>query len=165
MQAHADDKVIVYFLTCASVDFFSTALAQLPQMASAKLFALHGKMKQAAREAVMASYTSSTAGTASGYAGVSRLSAVVEICRDFCHCHYTSMCSLQCRVVSVACLLLLTGHNSCTSVAYLLVLTGYLHHMFALQLLLLMRGCGSHCRLAISCTPPLPPSAPICVWA
>lgn len=62
IQAHADDKVIVYFLTCASVDFFSTALAQLPHMASAKLFALHGKMKQAAREGVMASYTSSTAG-------------------------------------------------------------------------------------------------------
>ena len=78
MQAHANDIVIVYFLTCASVDFFSTALAQLPHMASAKLFALHGKMKQAAREGVMASYTSSTAGTTSGHTATSSLSAVVE---------------------------------------------------------------------------------------
>ena len=64
LQAHSSDKVIVYFLTCASVDFFHTALSQLPSTTSAKLFALHGKMKQAARESVMASYTSISAGDA-----------------------------------------------------------------------------------------------------
>ena len=62
MQDHSDDKVIVYFLTCASVDFFHTALTQLPDANTAQLFALHGKMKQAAREAVMSAYTSSPAG-------------------------------------------------------------------------------------------------------
>ena len=62
MQDHQDDKVIVYFLTCASVDFFHSALTQLPDMKAAQLFALHGKMKQAAREAVMSSYTGSPAG-------------------------------------------------------------------------------------------------------
>lgn len=55
----------MYFLTCASVDFFHTALSQLQDMNAAKLFALHGKMKQAAREAVMLSYTTSPAGIAS----------------------------------------------------------------------------------------------------
>ena len=64
MQEHQDDKIIVYFLTCASVDFFHSALTQLPNMKAAQLFALHGKMKQAAREAVMSSYTGSPAGTA-----------------------------------------------------------------------------------------------------
>ena len=63
MQEHQDDKIIVYFLTCASVDFFHSALTQLPNMKAAQLFALHGKMKQAAREAVMSSYTGSPAGT------------------------------------------------------------------------------------------------------
>ena len=52
----------MYFLTCASVDFFHTALTQLPDANTAQLFALHGKMKQAAREAVMSAYTSSPAG-------------------------------------------------------------------------------------------------------
>ncbi|DBA74767.1 TPA: hypothetical protein ACH3X2_009290 [Trebouxia sp. C0005] len=62
IQDHQDDKVIVYFLTCASVDFFQSALTQLPDMKAAQLYALHGKMKQAAREAVMSSYTGSPAG-------------------------------------------------------------------------------------------------------
>ncbi len=62
LQDHQDAKVIVYFLTCASVDFFHSALTQLPDMGAAQLFALHGKMKQAAREAVMSSYTGSPAG-------------------------------------------------------------------------------------------------------
>ncbi|KAL3138555.1 hypothetical protein ABBQ32_006331 [Trebouxia sp. C0010 RCD-2024] len=62
IQEHCDEKVIVYFLTCASVDFFSAALAQLPQMASARLHALHGKMKQQAREATMTAYSTGTAG-------------------------------------------------------------------------------------------------------
>lgn len=64
LQEHCDEKVIVYFLTCASVDFFSAALAQLPQMASARLHALHGKMKQQAREATMTAYSTGTAGEA-----------------------------------------------------------------------------------------------------
>lgn len=68
LQDHQDDKVIVYFLTCASVDFFHSALTQLPDMKAAQLFALHGKMKQAAREAVMSAYTSSPAGVANSSA-------------------------------------------------------------------------------------------------
>ncbi|KAL3155393.1 hypothetical protein ABBQ38_010952 [Trebouxia sp. C0009 RCD-2024] len=62
IQEHCNEKVIVYFLTCASVDFFSAALTQLPQMASARLHALHGKMKQQAREATMTAYSTGTAG-------------------------------------------------------------------------------------------------------
>ena len=62
LQEHCNEKVIVYFLTCASVDFFSAALAQSPQLASARLHALHGKMKQQAREATMTAYSTGTAG-------------------------------------------------------------------------------------------------------
>jgi hypothetical protein len=41
-------QVIVYFLTCACVDFFTTVLPHLPGMGKAKLqlFALHGRLKQ-----------------------------------------------------------------------------------------------------------------------
>lgn len=62
MQEHCNEKVIIYFLTCASVDFFFAALSQLPQMATAQLHALHGKMKQQAREATMTAYSTGTAG-------------------------------------------------------------------------------------------------------
>ncbi len=40
-------QVIVYFLTCACVDFYSDALAMLPQLSGVSMTALHGRMKQA----------------------------------------------------------------------------------------------------------------------
>jgi len=55
-QAHAREKVIVYFLTCACVDLFAAALPRLPAAAGLRLAALHGRMKQAAREAVLAAF-------------------------------------------------------------------------------------------------------------
>lgn len=62
LQEHCNEKVIIYFLTCASVDFFYAALSQLPQMATAQLHALHGRMKQQAREGTMTAYSTGTAG-------------------------------------------------------------------------------------------------------
>lgn len=80
MQAHKDEKVIVYFLTCACVDYFSLVLPILwpalhqnssknknkPSTAAnslnPSLLALHGRMKQAAREATLSSFASCEAG-------------------------------------------------------------------------------------------------------
>eukprot|EP00963_Diacronema_lutheri_P000572 scaffold31_cov334-Pavlova_lutheri.AAC.40 len=43
-------KVIVYFLTCACVDFFAALLVRLQQTKCLNIIALHGRMKQAQRE-------------------------------------------------------------------------------------------------------------------
>ena len=62
MQEHHNTKMIIYFLTCASVDFFYAALSQLPQRPAAQLYALHGKMQQQTRDATITAYTSNVAG-------------------------------------------------------------------------------------------------------
>lgn len=46
LRAHAHQKVIVYFLTCASVDYFSQLLPQLPGGDAVSFLSLHGHMKQ-----------------------------------------------------------------------------------------------------------------------
>lgn len=46
LASHSDKKVIVYFLTCASVEYFSSVLPSLPGGASNPLLALHGSLKQ-----------------------------------------------------------------------------------------------------------------------
>ncbi|KAK9812827.1 hypothetical protein WJX72_004361 [[Myrmecia] bisecta] len=62
LQEHEDQKVIVYFLTCACVDFYAAILGRLPSLKAQAIKALHGRMKQAAREATLAAYTSLQAG-------------------------------------------------------------------------------------------------------
>lgn len=52
----------MYFLTCACVDLYAALLARLPDTAALPLRALHGRMKQAAREAVLADFTDLPAG-------------------------------------------------------------------------------------------------------
>ena len=61
LQEHSSEKIIVYFLTCSCVDFFHLALKRLGPKALSpnfKVWALHGKMKQAARESTLSAYTS-----------------------------------------------------------------------------------------------------------
>jgi ATP-dependent RNA helicase DDX55/SPB4 len=67
LQEHEEDKVIVYFLTCACVDFYALALPVVMAAAGkgtpqTRVVALHGKMKQAQREAKLAAFTSSQSG-------------------------------------------------------------------------------------------------------
>lgn len=62
LAAHPNEKIIVYFLTCACVDYFATALARLAPCKRLSLHPLHGRMKQAARETTLAAF----AGAASG---------------------------------------------------------------------------------------------------
>lgn len=47
IQLHAKHKVIVYFLTCACVDFFVEVLQAAPETTGVVLTPLHGRMKQA----------------------------------------------------------------------------------------------------------------------
>ncbi|CAL8464167.1 g3702 [Coccomyxa elongata] len=63
LQEHRDEKVIVYFLTCACVDFYSLALPAAAGAEQLDVTALHGKMKQSQREAKLAAFAASPSGT------------------------------------------------------------------------------------------------------
>ena len=71
LQAQQDQKVMVYMLTCACVDYYADVLAQLKpaQLEGVRLTALHGKMKQAAREKALAQFASEPAGGSALLAG------------------------------------------------------------------------------------------------
>ncbi|KAJ7959598.1 RNA helicase [Quillaja saponaria] len=55
-------KIIVYFMTCASVDYFGIVLPRLSVLRGFPLIPLHGKMKQTAREKALATFTSLSSG-------------------------------------------------------------------------------------------------------
>ncbi|KAL5974937.1 hypothetical protein ACLOJK_031613 [Asimina triloba] len=55
-------KIIIYFMTCACVDYWGVVLPQLPALKGCPLIPLHGKMKQTAREKALASFTSLSSG-------------------------------------------------------------------------------------------------------
>ncbi|KAM1126289.1 hypothetical protein ACFX2B_040992 [Malus domestica] len=56
------NKTIVYFMTCACVDYWGLVLPMLGPLKGFPLIALHGKMKQAARDKALASFTSLSSG-------------------------------------------------------------------------------------------------------
>ncbi|CAI9768281.1 unnamed protein product [Fraxinus pennsylvanica] len=56
------NKIIIYFMTCASVDYWDVVLPRLSSLKGFTLISLHGKMKQAAREKALASFTSLSSG-------------------------------------------------------------------------------------------------------
>jgi ATP-dependent RNA helicase DDX55/SPB4 len=60
IKEHRECKVIVYFLTCACVDFYESALKELLPESTA--IALHGKMKQSARESALGKFTEQKSG-------------------------------------------------------------------------------------------------------
>ncbi|KAI8564298.1 hypothetical protein RHMOL_Rhmol03G0170200 [Rhododendron molle] len=55
-------KVIVYFMTCACVDYWGIVLQWLAALKGFSIIPLHGKMKQTAREKALASFTSLSSG-------------------------------------------------------------------------------------------------------
>uniref|UniRef100_M1C1C8 ATP-dependent RNA helicase n=1 Tax=Solanum tuberosum TaxID=4113 RepID=M1C1C8_SOLTU len=55
-------KIIVYFMTCACVDYWGTILPRLSCLKSFSLISLHGRMKQSAREKALASFTALSTG-------------------------------------------------------------------------------------------------------
>ncbi|CAL9111642.1 unnamed protein product [Musa acuminata var. zebrina] len=55
-------KIIVYFMTCACVDYWGVILSQLIALKGCPLIPLHGRMKQIAREKALASFTNLSSG-------------------------------------------------------------------------------------------------------
>ncbi|KAJ4828327.1 DEAD-box ATP-dependent RNA helicase 18 [Turnera subulata] len=55
-------KIIIYFMTCACVDYWGVVLPRLAVLKGFSLIPLHGKMKQPAREKALASFTSLSSG-------------------------------------------------------------------------------------------------------
>ncbi|EPS62883.1 hypothetical protein M569_11905, partial [Genlisea aurea] len=55
-------KLIIYFMTCACVDYWGTVLPHVPALKGYFLISLHGKMKQSAREKALSSFTSLSSG-------------------------------------------------------------------------------------------------------
>ncbi|CAL5343694.1 unnamed protein product [Camellia sinensis] len=55
-------KIIIYFMTCACVDYWGVVLPRLAVLKGFSLIPLHGKMKQTAREKALASFTSLSSG-------------------------------------------------------------------------------------------------------
>ena len=53
----------MYCLTCACVDLYAAVLGRLPGLQGIHVKALHGRMKQAARESTLASFASLPSGT------------------------------------------------------------------------------------------------------
>ena len=49
LRSHQQEKIIVFFLTCAQVDFLTSALLSLDVLAGIKLRSLHGRMVQKKR--------------------------------------------------------------------------------------------------------------------
>ncbi|KAF7830915.1 DEAD-box ATP-dependent RNA helicase 18 [Senna tora] len=58
LMKNRTQKVIIYFMTCACVDYWGVVLPRLSALKGFSLIPLHGKMKQAAREKALASFTS-----------------------------------------------------------------------------------------------------------
>ncbi|XP_020519952.1 DEAD-box ATP-dependent RNA helicase 18 isoform X3 [Amborella trichopoda] len=50
-------KIIIYFMTCACVDYWGAVLPQLGTLKGCTLIPLHGRMKQIVREKALASFT------------------------------------------------------------------------------------------------------------
>lgn len=55
-------KIIIYFMTCACVDYWGLVLPRLAALKGFSIIPLHGKMKQTAREKGLASFTSLESG-------------------------------------------------------------------------------------------------------
>lgn len=55
-------KIIIYFMTCACVDYWGLVLPHLAALKGFSIIPLHGKMKQTAREKGLASFTSLESG-------------------------------------------------------------------------------------------------------
>lgn len=56
LRAHRKEKVIVYFLTCAVVDFYLAALDCLEAAMGLNIYGLHGRMKQSVRERTLSQF-------------------------------------------------------------------------------------------------------------
>merc|ERR1712166_989701 len=59
---HPTEKVMVYFISCACVDFFGRVLPLLPALSELEITALHGKMEPKKRNGVFAKFSEKQGG-------------------------------------------------------------------------------------------------------
>ncbi|CAH2073934.1 unnamed protein product [Thlaspi arvense] len=57
-----NNKLIVYFMTCASVDYWGLVLSKIPALKSISLIPIHGDMKQNVRDKALAWFTEASSG-------------------------------------------------------------------------------------------------------
>ncbi|OUZ99168.1 Helicase [Macleaya cordata] len=62
LTKNTNEKIIIYFMTCACVDYWGVVLPRLAALKGCSIISLHGKMKQIAREHALASFTSLSSG-------------------------------------------------------------------------------------------------------
>ncbi|KAJ6822901.1 DEAD-box ATP-dependent RNA helicase 18-like [Iris pallida] len=62
LSQNTSKKIIIYFMTCACVDYWGVVLPKLTALKGNTLIPLHGKMKQTAREKALASFTALQSG-------------------------------------------------------------------------------------------------------
>lgn len=62
LTKNSSKKIIVYFMTCACVDFWGVVLPRVSVLKGFSFLPLHGKMKQTVREKALASFTSLSSG-------------------------------------------------------------------------------------------------------
>lgn len=79
--------MIVYMLTCACVDFWAAVLPHVHDAKGLIVHALHGRMKQRARDARLAAFRSSSAGAVH-----------IDICHTVGHCCNQHWVNLGCKV-------------------------------------------------------------------
>lgn len=58
LQANKKEKAIVFFLTCAQVDFLGKILPQLSQLEDSRIICIHGRMKQKKRNQLYETFIS-----------------------------------------------------------------------------------------------------------
>ncbi|KAI3994339.1 hypothetical protein MKX01_012596 [Papaver californicum] len=57
-----NEKIIIYFMTCACVDYWGVVLPRIAALKGCSIFPLHGKMNQLARGKALASFTEISSG-------------------------------------------------------------------------------------------------------
>ncbi|PIA59544.1 hypothetical protein AQUCO_00400438v1 [Aquilegia coerulea] len=62
ISKNMSEKIIIYFMTCATVDYWGVVLPRLATLKKCPIIPLHGKMKQTAREKALASFTEFSSG-------------------------------------------------------------------------------------------------------
>ncbi|KAI3908569.1 hypothetical protein MKW92_033921 [Papaver armeniacum] len=62
LTKNMNEKIIVYFMTCASVDYWGVVLPRIAALKGFSIIPLHGKMNQVARGKALASFTEISSG-------------------------------------------------------------------------------------------------------
>ncbi|RWR81305.1 DEAD-box ATP-dependent RNA helicase 18 [Cinnamomum micranthum f. kanehirae] len=62
LSKNLSEKIIIYFMTCACVDYWGVVLPKIDPIKGCSLIPLHGRMKQSAREKALASFTALSSG-------------------------------------------------------------------------------------------------------